>query len=253
MRKYYLKRIFIIVTMVILMTAAGSVTAMAHTIPDTTKSGSVSITFQDPDSLKPVTGGSITMYRVGDVKTNNGNYFFALTENFSASRLPLNDLEYDGLADKLFSYAQSNKINGDTLSIDNNGIAAFSELKPGLYLFAQNNASKGYNAVSPFLVSLPAFENGEYVYDIDATPKMESLTVAPEDPTKPQDPTNSKDPTNPQDPTAPATPGGQTPTDKLPQMGQLNWPVPVLALLGLISFAIGWIIFFSRKGKNHAS
>lgn len=247
MRKYYLKRIFIILTMVVLMTAAGSVAAMAHTIPDLTKNGSISITFQDPDSLKPVTDGSITMYQVGDVKIDDGNCFFALTENFSASRLPLNDLEYNELAVKLFSYAQSNKIYGNTLSIDNNGITVFSKLKPGLYLFAQNKATKGYNTVNPFLVSLPAFENGEYVYNIDATPKMEPLTVAPEDPTKPQDPAN------PQYPMDPATPGGQTPTDKLPQTGQLNWPVPVLALLGLLSFAIGWIIFFSRRDKNHAS
>ncbi|MBQ9720353.1 MAG: hypothetical protein IJV64_06615, partial [Oscillospiraceae bacterium] len=53
------------------------------------------------------------------------------------------------------------------------------------------------------------------VYTVDATPKM---TLAPASPT----------------PTP--TPTGPT----LPQTGQLWWPVPVLAVLGLFCVAIGW-------------
>lgn len=38
---------------------------------------------------------------------------------------------------------------------------------------------------------------------------------------------------------------------KLIQTGQLNWPVPLLAVGGLVIFAIGWaLVFFKRKKKD---
>ena len=47
----------------------------------------------------------------------------------------------------------------------------------------------------------------------------------------------SKKPEKPQDPT-------------LPQTGQLNWPVPVLAVSGVVLFTIGWLICFNRKKES---
>lgn len=38
--------------------------------------------------------------------------------------------------------------------------------------------------------------------------------------------------------------------DKLIQTGQLNWPVPVLAVVGLLLFAAGWIMINSKGKKN---
>lgn len=41
----------------------------------------------------------------------------------------------------------------------------------------------------------------------------------------------------PNTPDKPDTPGGE----KLPQTGQLWWPVPILVLLGIVAFIIGWV------------
>lgn len=38
---------------------------------------------------------------------------------------------------------------------------------------------------------------------------------------------------------------------KLPQTGQLNWPVPVMIVTGLTLFAIGWMLCFGRKKENY--
>lgn len=41
-----------------------------------------------------------------------------------------------------------------------------------------------------------------------------------------------------------------TNTSKLPQTGQLNWPIPVLICAGLALFVVGWLLVFYRKKKN---
>lgn len=43
-----------------------------------------------------------------------------------------------------------------------------------------------------------------------------------------------------------------TNTSKLPQTGQLNWPVPVLICAGLALFVVGWVLFFRRKKEKNA-
>ncbi len=46
----------------------------------------------------------------------------------------------------------------------------------------------------------------------------------------------------------PETTNPPAPTDpKLPQTGQLNWPVPVLVVLGLLLLAAGWVTRFGKR------
>jgi hypothetical protein len=61
----------------------------------------------------------------------------------------------------------------------------------------------------------------------------------PASPTPPDTPGNT--PTN----TPPGTPNSNT---KLPQTGQLWWPVTIMALLGLTLFVLGWGIH--RRGGH---
>lgn len=42
----------------------------------------------------------------------------------------------------------------------------------------------------------------------------------------------------------------KTETPKLPQTGQLNWPIPVLVILGLTMFTIGWNLRFGRTRRR---
>lgn len=87
----------------------------------------------------------------------------------------------------------------------------------------------------------------------------------PSDPTQPSDPTDPSDPTEPGDPTDPTDPSDSTgstdssettpPTqntpsydsNKLPQTGQLTWPIPWMAAVGMTLFALGWWMYFGRR------
>ena len=124
------------------------------------------------------------------------------------------------------AYAKNNSIanQGSTKATD--ATVTFTGLELGLYLLVQHKAAKGYETAAPFLVSVPMEEDGVLRYDVDASPKVE-LEKEPE-------PTSTTPP---------------APTDpRLPYTGQLNWPVPVLTVLGLGLLALG--LALRRKSRH---
>lgn len=142
-------------------------------------------------------------------------------------------------------------------AVDNDGNAVFEDLELGLYLVAQTKASAGYKAVNPFLVSLPLAEDGQWLYDVDASPKVGAYTPetpetpdTPSTPVSPDSPSTPATPDSPDVPNEPSTPAdtdtpaqpGRPANPALPKTGQLNWPVPVMAVSGLLLFAFGWAL-----------
>lgn len=72
------------------------------------------------------------------------------------------------------------------MEISDLGVAEFDDLEVGLYLVVQTTAAENYNVINPFLVSVPIQENGSYVYDVDALPKVGTAAKkTPEPPTRP--------------------------------------------------------------------
>ncbi len=136
------------------------------------------------------------------------------------------------------------KAIGTEAKIDSHGSAGFYDLPLGTYLIMQTVPSSGYFAMSSFYVHIPMFADGAWIYDIDASPKTELLKpnsepeLPPEEP-KPEIPSKEPD-------TEALINGG------LPQTGQLNWPIPLLAGGGLLFVVIGLVLSL-RKKDRHAS
>lgn len=210
----------------LLLCLAFPAAAMAHEVPDLSQTGSISVAMVYDGET--VGGGSLMLYRVGNVSEDDGNYSFSLAGDFADSGVSLADISHAALAGELAEYASARHIEGAAEPITEDGRMTADGLTPGLYLVTQENAADGFEPISPFLVSVPMYDGGTYVYDVDATPKLDTLTKTPD---------------VPEQPSAPGEP-------ILPQTGQINWPVPALSALGMVLFLCGFRMR-SRQRRIH--
>ena len=166
-----------------------------------------------------------TKVSVGDVREDDGTYSFVPVAAVKGTIPAFGDIQSPELAedlaklkDKLIAVTETPVTVGGN---GKKGIAEFRNLPFGLYLAVQETAASGYGQTKPFLVSVPYLEDGAYVYNVKADPKTDLEREVKPTPTE-----------------KPSTPSGG---GKLPQTGQLWWPVPVLICMGLGCIAVGLI------------
>ena len=244
---------------VLLLAAMLSAAVCAQEVPDRTRTGSISAVMAYDGQA--VGGGSLTLYRVGDISEDDGNYSFTLTEDLAASGVSLEDITDAALAQQLADYITANGVEAAvSAAIGTDGTVAIDGLSLGLYLVVQPEAADGYEAIAPFLVSIPMYENGAYVYDVNVEPKMGSLTQAAAgttasttETTASTEETTSSTTTEASSSTSSESTSSSTSSSTLPQTGQLNWPVPVLAALGLGLILAGGALRSDGRRRAHAA
>lgn len=222
-----MKRIFtFLLTLSVLLCI--SLTAYAHDVPVDRNDCSIEVIVRyDGEN---VNGGTLTAIKVGYVDEEDGNYFFSQ----EMTNIRLEDITSPEAPKTQKDFYNNNKNNYDfytqTQSVKD-GKATFSGLSTGLYLIVQEKAASGFSKMDAFLVSVPYMEDGEYQYHVTASIKSE-LEREPE-PTEPP-------PTKPDDP-------------KLPQTGQLNWPIPVLLASGAALLCLGCFLRYGRREDDNAN
>lgn len=195
-------------------------------MPDLDRKGSLSFTM-DVDGV-PLDTGLLNLYYVATVVQMEGDrYDFRLVDELAddGAKLDTKDLYDDVQAEKLLE-ASKRVLPEYRSAFIVDGNAFFADLDAGLYLVwqADKDASDGYAAIQPFLISVPRWQNGAYAMHVEADPKVPFVS----------------EPTEPTEPPPPPPP-------ELPQTGQLNWPVPVMAVAGMTLFALGWCLCLRRK------
>ncbi len=225
---YKLSSVILVLALVFSM----RLTVYAHHVPDMDRLGSITITTYKGNTI--VKGGSLTLYRVGEVVNNSGKYSFQPTGDFVSCGEAFDNLDAAAdVAARLKDVADIGSFPGlDTKEIGTDGSVRFDNLTIGLYLMVQYKAAPGYAKLAPFLVSLPYLEDGVYKYDLTALPK--TALEQEEEPMNPPATEPSPEP---------------SPEPSLPQTGQLWWPVPILAVMGMAFFAMGWWLFANREKK----
>lgn len=216
---------FLIVLSVVLSCA---LSAYAHDVPEAREDCSIELIVRYAG--EDISGGTLTAIRVGYVDEEDGNYFFSqeLTgeklEDIASAEAPETQRAfYNENKDSYEFYTQTQPVE--------NGKATFTDLPTGLYLIIQETAAEGFSKLGAFLVSVPYLKDGEYQYHVTASVKSQLEREPETEPTEPP-------------PTEPDVP-------KLPQTGQLNWPVPLMAVAGLALFAVGWVLCFGKKREKY--
>lgn len=215
-----MKRIFALLFAVTLLCSL-VLPVYAHDYVDLTRQGSITLKLKFEG--EPVVGGKFSCTKVAEVVDEDGNLYFKtlLEEEIFREGIPaVEDMEKLVKDNKEFFRSEKLTVTNDT------GTVVFENLLPGLYLITQDTEAQGYSRINAFLVSVPYLEDGTYVYDVTAQTKtaLEPVEIEATEEDK-------KD-------------------DKLPQTGQLNWPVPVLAVSGLTVFVLGWYLRFGRKKES---
>jgi len=222
--------------MCLILSVTGLATSAAGSeMPDLDRKGSLSITFTC-DGQPISNGNKVGIFKVADaVFDDSHGYKFVWNGEFAAvGAMPKNlDAVNGELAEKLVSIAKDKRVPlyRNSQELDENGDVKFNDLEVGLYLVVHtkkveitlSDKSKVTYTINPFLVSVPQKEGEALTYDVATNPK-----VSPEKSTTPP----------PKKPTPPPK--------RVPQTGQLWWPVFVLGIAGMIFITAGFV----RKSKN---
>ena len=139
------------------------------------KTGSITLTLQDKETKEPISGAVFRVYLIASVYENNGNLFCVYTDEFKDNGMELDDFSDAYLPVHLRVYAESQNLPYTEKSTDDNGVVIFDNLPCGVYLVVPVGLADGYLNPAPFVVSVPTQDKtqGNWIYDIDASPKVE--------------------------------------------------------------------------------
>ena len=281
------------VTILLLLTC--SYTAFAEEF-DSGKTGSISVTLIEKKQNEPIVGAELSVYYVATVVMDmNGNLIYDYTKDFEQLNTALTD---EALVTKLDEFVSQHSAPFTKITTNSDGKTLCDELPLGLYFIKQTGMVEGFAPCTSFLVTIPNEKNGEYVYDVNASPKTEvarltditikkvwntdksteaaeSVTVQllrngnvvktatlnaqnnwqvtysdlPE-----SDAYSVKEVDVPKGFTATYKQNGYTftvtNTSTLIQTGQLTWPLPVLAISGMLLIALGIALLQKKRNSN---
>ena len=142
-------------------------------------------------------------------------------------------MEFESIINNLVLEKEYAKANANPVSIkttDSNGKFSLNNLDLGVYLFVQENKENEIT-MQTMLISIPELnkENG-LKYNVTVKPKILNKEIVDKN-------ENQKNSTLVQD-------------DKLPYTGVLNWPIPVLVVVGIVIFCIAWLKVYGTSKKK---
>lgn len=218
------KKILSFLLVLMLLRSMAFAVSAESPVSDLTKNGSLTLTISYGG--KELSGGKLNLCKVADIEiVEEYKYRFVLIPALRECKADMEKVADPEVAKEILKVAEKKPMSRITTPIEK-GKAEFPNLPVGLYLVWQEEGDEtdGYSPMQPFLISVPRLQDGKYVQNVVAKPKVPIET----------------EPTEPPPPPPPPPP-------RLPQTGQLNWPVPVMAVLGGALLVLGMILCSGRK------
>lgn len=162
------KIIIFCATLLLLLTGSHMVFAEEF---DPNKTGSISVTLIEQKENTPIVGAELSVYHVATALLDeNENLIYNYTNDFKQLGTAINDVS---LVTKLDSFVSQNSVPSTKMTTNTEGTAWCNKLPIGLYFVKQTVAVEGFVPCNSFLVTVPNEKEGEYVYEVNATPKTE--------------------------------------------------------------------------------
>ena len=138
---------------------------------DANEVGSISITLTNHDDNSPIAGVEFSLYHVATVKTDEaGNLLYRYTSDFESCETKLND---PSITMALDSFVGNHSLSSNKFITNSQGKAKIENLPLGLYFVKQTNTLEGYAPCTSFLVTVPMKTEEGYVYNVNASPKVD--------------------------------------------------------------------------------
>ena len=162
------KIIIFCITVILLFTC--SFTAFAEEF-DKSKNGSISVTLTEQKQNEPIVGAELSVYFVASVVMDaDGNLLYDYTDDFENFDTAIDDTS---LALKLEAFVSQNGTPYVKMTTNADGTAKCDELPLGLYFIKQTGEVEGFAPCTSFVVTVPYEKDGEYLYEVNATPKTD--------------------------------------------------------------------------------
>lgn len=199
----------------------------------------ITVLLENSESNIVIGNEDVYLYKIAEF-TDYKTHSFKLESDFEdvAMQLDLSSAEKTCSlenAQKLIKYITENDIKHTAYTVsDEKGYASFGTVDNGIYLvsFGDNEAF----SVSEFIIEAPLYENGEYIFDVTASPK---ITPRPD--------VSSPD-TSKTDSSVPDTSSSGV---KIPQTGQIKLPIPILLIAGITLLIFGYVDGKRNRDENN--
>ncbi len=143
-----------------------------------TKNGSITLHVADANTGEILEGAAFRLYFFAQAHEKANGLGYEYVYPYEECRIALENLQDAYLPIHLTNFALSNSLPYTEKASDKSGSLIFDDLTPGIYLIVSSGNIPDYFVSAPFVINIPLYdENAQnWVYDINATPKMQIVS-----------------------------------------------------------------------------
>ncbi len=145
-----------------------------------TKNGSITLHVADAITGEILENAGFRLYFFAEAREKDNELGYEYVYPYDECRIQLDDLQDAYLPIHLLNFALTHSLPYEEKSSDKSGVLVFDNLTPGIYLIAASGNVAEYFVPAPFVINIPLFDNDRqnWVYDINATPKMQIYSAS---------------------------------------------------------------------------
>ena len=144
------------------------------------KNGSITLHVADANTGEILENAGFRLYFFAEAHEKANGLGYEYVFPYDECKILLNDLQDAYLPIHLTNFALTRSLPYEEKVSDKSGTLIFNNLTPGIYLIVASGNVPEYFVPAPFVINIPLFDKNhqDWVYDINATPKMQIYSAS---------------------------------------------------------------------------